>query len=328
MISLNRRFQITALAAFCCLVFILYLNVGEGTNSEEKSPTQKTPNLRGSDAYTAKAASYDIFRYSSPGWDVLEQKFKGFSNDQNVLDLGCGSGAFFKQLVSLKPRAIDAIDGNQAMVEKAAMRIQSDPELSSSPIHLRQGNITELPSNTYDIVFCAQVLQNLTPDENLAAAEREVFLKHILRVLKPGGKAVLTTRSVSPGSHGRWSDLYWYADPAVVPRAVATMELMVPRHPLQEMTRAGFVNTELLYSNATVIRTEAYLQPRNVLDAAFRSADSFFQHVRGEEMKAFVHIIEEREAEGSLKSYVIERDSLRNGLGHVAILIGAKSKLS
>ncbi|KAK3266154.1 hypothetical protein CYMTET_6942 [Cymbomonas tetramitiformis] len=241
-----------------------------------------------------------------------------------ILDLGCGSGAFLAELASLRPKLLDALDPNQAMIDKALERVRISPLVGAEEVHIRRGDITGLDASSYDVVVCAQILQNLTPDPERAPGARATFLSQVLRLLKPGGKLVLTTRAVSTGAAGRWSDLYWYADPAVVPRAVRIMERMVPRDPLAEMARAGFSGCKLLASKDTVVRPDAYLEPFSVKNPSFRAADSFFQHVRSDELRSLLANIERRAASETLDEYVRSRDALREGNGHVATIVGYK----
>jgi ubiquinone/menaquinone biosynthesis C-methylase UbiE len=320
----ERWLVIIVLVLVVCVIFILnrvpQLGVDSAPQSSELSPSQMI-----ADAYTAKAASYDMFRTLSPGWDSLEPTMKSLPKGLRILDLGCGSGAFLAELSLLSPSTIDATDRNLAMIQKATTRAQKVSSLPNAPaIHVRQADVTDLPDDHYDIVFCAQVIQNLTPDPSLAMATREQFLLQIYRILKPKGQVVLTTRAVSPGVDGRWSNLYWYADPAIVPRAVKIMEDMVPRNPIREMEGAGFVEVKQVLSKDTVVRFDAYRNPHNLKNPAFRSADSFFQHVNEVELQALLKNIETRVKDGTIGSYVKERDALRGDNGHVVTLVGLK----
>lgn len=297
-------------------------------------PYTSTTSLRGStsglvDAYTAKASSYDEFRASSPGWDDAVRKHISHKPPLSfsILDLGCGSGAFLPKLLASQPFHLECIDRNQAMINIALTRASELSKLSPfTTVNIRVGDVVELQDDTFDIVFCAQVLQNLTPNPFKAAEARVSFMKQMYRILKPGGKAIIMTRAVKSGLNGRYSDLYWYADPLVVPAAVEKMELMVPRDPISELSQAGFISSELLSSGDTVIRRDAYLSPVNLKNAAFRSADSFFQHVSTPEMKSLFMHIDELQGSGRLDEYVHTRDTLRGGEGHVVTLVGHKAE--
>lgn len=190
--------------------------------------------------YSQKAASYDTFRAPAPGLSkilgCLSQSAKGL----DILDLGCGTGSFFKHLHALEPRLMVGIDPNEAMVDKAKAKAI---ELTGSGDWVLSGFSDVLDSHSFDLIFCGQVIQNLTPDPSEAPAARARFYAEMMRILKPGGRVVLTTRLVP--SEGRLSDLYWYADPAVVPQAVESMESVVPKDPKMELELAGFADVSL-----------------------------------------------------------------------------------
>ena len=316
--------MLSLLVAIFLVLFILFHTESTATAAPSLRGTSDTAST--SDAYTAKASSYDTFRAPSPGWNAIQQALKTVPSELVILDLGCGSGAFLSELIALHPSILEAVDRNLAMINIATRKVPTMSAISpSTRIDIRQEkHVSQLLSAKYDIVFCAQVLQNLTPNPLEAAAARLSFMKQIHRILKPGGKAIVTTRAISPGKEGRYSHLYWYADPAIVPVAVRTMELMVPREPLVEMSQAGFISNELLPSMDTVVRFDAYLHPQNLQDPAFRSADSFFQHVKDTELNALLQHINQLDKQGSLEQYAHDRDALRGGHGHVVTLVGHK----
>lgn len=349
--SALRSWLIALIALVGCMLLIIrssYFSTSSTTTASPSSlrgsSTASKITLSSSTVYTLKASSYDQFRFTSPGQDVLQPVLTALAPGLAILDLGCGSGAFLNELAALEPRVLDAIDPNQAMVDKSLARVETSPILSvavlnkydktTAPdansennrmvLNVHQGDITNLPSSFYDVVFCAQILQNLTPDPAQAAAARQLFLTQIRRVLKPGGKLVLTTRAVSPGVNGRWSDLYWYADPLIAPRAVAAMEAMVPVRPLEELVHAGFEHATQLLSRDLVVRPDAYSNSTNLKNSAYRSADSFFQHVHTDELGAMLRNIESRHREGTLKEYMHNRDALRGEMGHVAVLVASR----
>ena len=51
---------------------------------------------------------------------------------------------------------------------------------------IRQEDVSKLDTHKYDLVFCGQVLQNLSRDPAEAEIRRKQFYQEILRVLKPG----------------------------------------------------------------------------------------------------------------------------------------------
>jgi len=269
--------------------------------------------------YSAKAASYDTFRAAAPGLPQILSCLQKTPAGLDILDLGCGTGAFFKHLYALKPASMVGIDVNEAMVAKAKAKAS---ELSGSgTIEVLSGFSDILESERFDLIFCGQVIQNLTSDPAEAPAARGRFYAEMMRLLKPGGRVVLTTRAVPEG--GRWSDLYWYADPAVVPQAVESMESVVPVDPKTELEQAGFaeVTHQAAAADDTMIRADAYLDPSHVSNSAFRSGDSFFQHVDNKgELGQLLENLDRLKADGSLAQYVEKRAARSRGQGQVATL--------
>ncbi len=93
-----------------------------------------------------------------------------------VLEIGCGEGYGIKLLAphSVSYLAIDKhIPVNQQNFQNIEFRQMEVPWL------------TGLDSNTFDTVICFQLIEHIQDDRNL--------LSEIFRVLKPGGKLLLTT---------------------------------------------------------------------------------------------------------------------------------------
>jgi SAM-dependent methyltransferase len=246
---------------------------------------------------------------------------------KRVLDLGCGTGAFLEKAFALGPANLDACDPCAEMVEVARKRAEALVSSSTSDgtgstaVNIWVGDTSEIADGSYDYVVCFQVLQNLTNQGEAAAAARVGLWREIRRILAPdGGVAILTTRYRPP--NGSYSDMYWYADPEIVPRSVAYMECMVPSHPETDCELAeGFKQCEVFNSLDTMIKSDAYVEGALIHKAAFRSADSFFARVeRMGEMDQLLSSIAEKQSSGTLDEYVTSRDQARGTRGHVAVI--------
>jgi ubiquinone/menaquinone biosynthesis C-methylase UbiE len=99
----------------------------------------------------------------------------------NVLDIGCGTGHLAGELMHRGYMAW-GVDLSEAMVKYAREHYSRD--------RFRVGDIEQIPfpDNTFDAVMCLGVMEYLDKDE---PALREMW-----RVLKPGGRAVITTPSM------------------------------------------------------------------------------------------------------------------------------------
>jgi ubiquinone/menaquinone biosynthesis C-methylase UbiE len=99
-----------------------------------------------------------------------------------VLDVGCGTGDLVGELIQ---RGYNAwgLDLSEAMIRYARERHGRE--------RFRVGDIEHIDSadNTFDAIMCLGVMEYLNKDEPA--------LREIWRVLKPNGKAIITTPSVS-----------------------------------------------------------------------------------------------------------------------------------
>lgn len=107
--------------------------------------------------------------------------------DDLVLDVGCGTGANFAK-ISASVRQIVGLDISEEQLKRAERTIQRE---KLNNVSLRVGSITDLefPSNTFDKIICASVLQYLNDDECRAA------LVELIRVCKEGGTIVFHTKN-------------------------------------------------------------------------------------------------------------------------------------
>lgn len=97
----------------------------------------------------------------------------------DVLEVGCGEGRGV-ELVMKKAKTYTAIDKIEEIIDKLKIKYPEGKFLSSN-IPPFEG----LESNSFDTVISFQVIEHIQDDE--------FFLQEINRVLKPGGKAYLTT---------------------------------------------------------------------------------------------------------------------------------------
>jgi ubiquinone/menaquinone biosynthesis C-methylase UbiE len=129
------------------------------------------------------------FRYKSdPYWDAfaysrrkVKQVLEGYLSETHsssrVLDVGCGTGHFLKEL-SDRGFTCSGCDPSDEMLGHAR---RLNPSIS-----FKNASIEQLPyeSNSFDIVIAIEVMRYI-PDMDLALSE-------VYRVLKPGGRCLLT----------------------------------------------------------------------------------------------------------------------------------------
>ncbi len=96
-----------------------------------------------------------------------------------VLELGCGWGRGVEKLIS-KADHYTGLDKNEALIQALQVKYpQHDFATADFP------DLSRFQDNTFDYVITFQVIEHVKDDHK--------FLKEANRVLKPGGKLILTT---------------------------------------------------------------------------------------------------------------------------------------
>jgi ubiquinone/menaquinone biosynthesis C-methylase UbiE len=110
----------------------------------------------------------------------------------NVLEIGCGAGRGMAKIASACQQ-YTGIDKNKQLLE---MHGKTYPHFQF--IHQNIPPLTFLPDHTFDFVVSFQVIEHITNDQ--------LFVEEIHRVLKPGGKALITT----PNKHKSLTRNPWH----------------------------------------------------------------------------------------------------------------------
>jgi len=158
---------------------------------------------------------------------------------QFVLDIGCGTGAMSIR-AARKGAYVTGIDVNPQMLEIAGILLQ-DMELFDR-VHLREQGVAELsnePSEQYDVVICSLVFSELTEDERVFA------IHQIHRLLKPEGMLLIIDETRPTVMLKRI--LYWFIRiPLMILTYVLTQTTTRPITDLSEMVgTAGFTIKEI-----------------------------------------------------------------------------------
>jgi SAM-dependent methyltransferase len=101
---------------------------------------------------------------------------------RSLLDVGCADGVFLFNYLDYQPERFCGIEASPSLMEQARKR----------GIDVRAVDLNgEWPyeSNSFDVVHCAQVIEHLH--------NTRLFAQEILRVLKPGGTALVTSENLT-----------------------------------------------------------------------------------------------------------------------------------
>lgn len=119
-----------------------------------------------------------------------------------ILDVGCGPGTITADLATLVPQGkVIGVDFSESVINQARENAASR---RISNVEFQQMDANELPfeENTFDVVFCHQVLQHVGSPVSV--------LTEMRRVAKPGG--FVAAREADYGSFS------WYPEPPLVKR--------------------------------------------------------------------------------------------------------------
>src|ERR1700755_2973594 len=153
------------------------------------SQEQGTKKEQVADMFNNISKTYDFLNhFMSLGIDIIWRKkaINELKKDQPklILDVATGTGDFaFEALGILKPEKIVGVDISQGMLDIAKQKIEKRG--LSNQFEGKLGDTEKLPfdDNDFDAVTVAYGVRNF---EHL-----ETGLADMLRVLKPGGKAVI-----------------------------------------------------------------------------------------------------------------------------------------
>jgi ubiquinone/menaquinone biosynthesis C-methylase UbiE len=137
-------------------------------------------------AFIGSLLDSDYRRRIQPPAQLIERS--GIKKGMQVLDLGCGSGAFtpfIARTVGEKGK-VYALDIQADMLKQLERKLSKPENKDIKNIKLIEGNAYELPfdDGSLDLVNMVTVLQEI-PDRNRA-------LQEVKRVLKPGGLFAVT----------------------------------------------------------------------------------------------------------------------------------------
>jgi len=112
-------------------------------------------------------------------------RLSGNLEDKTVLDYGCGDGKFTNTLVNAGASEVFGIDISQNALGFARKLVPS------ANFMVFQGEQIEFSDKYFDVIFSLDVIEHISDND------RDRILTELIRILKPGGKLVLTVPSIN-----------------------------------------------------------------------------------------------------------------------------------
>ncbi|MBR0025547.1 MAG: class I SAM-dependent methyltransferase [Clostridia bacterium] len=138
--------------------------------------------------FDSMAESWDASTEYDPAKTAAMLKIAGVPENARILDVACGTGVLFPELLAFKPAYLRAIDLSPEMVRAAKAKF---PE-----IHVTAEDFYTFPESGFDVI----TLYNAYPH----FLDKDTFAKAALRILKPGGRLIIfhgAGRNVINGCH-------------------------------------------------------------------------------------------------------------------------------
>ncbi|MQS06333.1 class I SAM-dependent methyltransferase [Streptomyces alkaliphilus] len=156
---------------------------------------------------------------------------------RRVLDVGCGAGHHAAGFLARGAEVV-GVDGSAALLRHARARLGEGVELR---LHDLEQPLDFLGDASFDDVVCALMIHHIT--------HRSQLLSELLRVLRPGGRLLLSTTHPTAdwlhfeGSYhsSEWVDLGLGGSGVSIHYQRATLEVL-----LRELLGAGFVLDKLV----------------------------------------------------------------------------------
>ena len=138
-------------------------------------------------------------------WLWLKARLPKTRNDERLLDVGCGSGAFSIGAALRGYRALGmSWDERNQFVAKERAALCKASSAQFEVLDIRKLDCRADLADSFDVVICLETIEHIIEDLKL--------MQSMARCLKPGGRLLLSTpyllyKSMSDGDMGPFSDL-------------------------------------------------------------------------------------------------------------------------
>lgn len=268
--------------------------------------------------YDEKSKCYDNYRNTECAFNEIENILNRFlnnknNNELNLLDVGCGTGSLLNDMNKYNFKDINGIDISQSMVEKS---IENTKHIKNCKVWVDY--IENIKDESYDIIICNQVIQNLTLNIDEAYDTRQKFYNELYRILKKNGLLIITTRNINE----TYKNMYWFCDNELLKKSINDMNHFAPKNFLKEIKLINkFSLIKKKICKDLLYKKEYYYNYNLINNISYQNADSFWTHVnRNNEFDNFIKHINSLIKTNKINDYVYNNDLLRNDEGHINIL--------
>lgn len=152
---------------------------------------------------------------------------------EHLLDLCCGRGGIGLWFASVSDARLTGVDFSAAAIAGASRRTEAFLPRSRASFIVADAADTALPANSVDAVVCIDSLQ--------FAPDKTALLREVARVLRPGGRVVVTTWERRGGKPADLPANYTIADAGALAEAAGLRVLArEERDDWQEQERAFY----------------------------------------------------------------------------------------
>ncbi len=169
--------------------------VGQAVRAHNARPSIVTESEERSKAFYEAIGKEGLAQRTSPEWDrqIVARLMQMIPQEARVLDLGCGYGRLAIPLTRLGYR-ISGVDLSPTLIKAARVEAKS----ASLEINFKVGSMLQLPypDRSFDVIICMWSAFH----ELLSVEEQRTAVTEMLRVLSPGGWALLEGMLYEPAS--------------------------------------------------------------------------------------------------------------------------------
>jgi ubiquinone/menaquinone biosynthesis C-methylase UbiE len=185
--------------------------------------------------YAGISNIYDFWSFLTESKAVNRAiKIANIKNGETILEVAVGTGYLFERIVSInRSGSNDGIDLSQQMLEKAKTRLASK-DFHNYSLKVADAYSLPYPDENFDLIMNSYMF-DLLPEEDFPPV-----LNEFKRVLKPGGRMVITSMT-----HGRkWYNRFW---DWLLNKAPTILEGCRPISLEDDIDHAGFIDIHTEY---------------------------------------------------------------------------------